>query len=149
MKKLLICFCLAIVFMLYFGFNYYFYSQKDGITTSGVYVKEMAKTSAQETDFGFIKQATFCGAENAKKYFNKGNVVGEFLEANPQTFNLDLFAQKMGLVVLSKTNLESSQNIYCYCALSPYKIKDKDFNMQISISKTKIIVATPIIFGSF
>ena len=31
--------------MLYFGFNYYFYSQKDGVITSGVYVKEMAKTN--------------------------------------------------------------------------------------------------------
>ena len=148
MKKIVICGFLVLIFMVCFGFSDRFFSQKESIVKSGVYLKE-ASSLANATNYGFIKEATLCGAERAQCYYKDCSVVGEFFVADKKTFNLDLFAQNMGLMVLRKTSLENSQNIYCYSALSPYKIKGQDFNVQISITKNKVFVATPIIFGSF
>ena len=145
MKRIIFLLGVFLICFMCFGFVFNFDGGQQSV--KGLYVNTSAQTDSQAIDYGFIKQVY--ENNDIKKYYYNNEVVGEFFETTTENFDLDLFATKMGMVVLKRVFLDNTENIYAYSAQSPYKLKNQAFNMQISKTKNKIIVATPIIFGSF
>lgn len=145
MKKIIILLVFLIIPIVFYSFAFNFYGGKDSV--NGVYLSaDAALEDGIETNYGFIKQVEI---GNRKKYYRNNKILGEYFETSIKDFSINEFAKKMGLVVLKRTYLENSENIYAYSAQSPYKLAGENFNIQINISNEKVIIATPIIFGSF
>lgn len=99
-------------------------------------------------DHGFMCEICHVTPEIYYSY-QGGEVIGEFFETTLDNFNLNEFANRLGLVIYKTTYVGPSYNIYACSALVPYRQTRLDTNVQISVTGNNVVVATPIIMGSF
>ena len=105
------------------------------------------ETMEKTNDLGFVLEN--CYEEKYKKYSIEGEVVGECVILNVDKKELNKIGDKLGLIVLDRYEVEGKQIIEGFSAKLPYKIKDRRANVQIAIEEEQIVVATPIIYGSY
>ena len=58
-------------------------------------------------------------------------------------------AQKMGLVILNKYEIENKSVVEGVSTLLSYRIKGRRANVQMVADGEKIVIGTPIIYGSY
>ncbi|MBQ7579249.1 MAG: hypothetical protein IJT25_01815 [Clostridia bacterium] len=152
MKKFVVIIVFGLIIMVLFSlsFNINFESENSFNIKNGVYVKASnEKNASNENDLGFVLEALGTSINGIKKYYKNEDIVGEFFEVEKSNFNLELLAQKLGLSVIKRTYINNTENIYCYSPVVPYGLEGLNSNIQISINNNSVIVATPIIYGSF
>ncbi|MBR2909929.1 MAG: hypothetical protein IKC11_06290 [Clostridia bacterium] len=120
----------------------------------GVFLGETNKIKASkseityaESDLGFVVENF--EAKNLLKYTSKGEVVGECLMVFGGKQKMNELAQKMGLVILNKYEVENKSVVEGVSTLLSYRIKGRRANVQMVADGEKIVIGTPIIYGSY
>ena len=96
-------------------------------------------------DFGFVSQVL-----NGEliTYMQENIVVGQGIKLKNQ-YNLNQVCDLLGLKINNRYITEDIEMIEGFSALSPYKMVSGANNIQIAITESEIIVASPIIYGSY
>lgn len=142
MKKFLL---LSFVLIL-FGFGIFWGS---GTLSSLLY-----KNQSETLENVFVKYANsslgFLDEEidgKTLKYVSNGKVVGECVFT--KKIYLNKLSEKLGLMITKKYKLCESEVIEGVSSLSKFSISGRQANIQISIKGEDVIIASPIIYGSF
>ena len=98
-------------------------------------------------DFGFVGEMG--DSLEYKKYIKNSNVVGECIELKNQPTNLNRICEDLGLLIINKYNVGEINIIEGCSNLLPYRIKERQCNIQIAVSDEKIVIGSPIIYGSY
>ena len=114
-------------------------------------LKGFVKTSDEDLvtslDLGFILEETL--NNNYKLYKDGEKVVGECVTLNGLKTNINEIASKIGFMLTNKYVVNET---CVYEGVSPklkYSISGRQANVQIAVSQGEIIIASPIIYGSF
>lgn len=139
MKKIILIF--LPLFIIVFAFLFSDFSLERFVEASN----EKNKTSF--LNLGFVKENY--ESNNYKKYTSDNIVVGECVCLNLKNFSLNQIANKLGLVVTKKYYVDELMIIEGVSAKLKYAINDRRENVQIAINGDNVVVASPIIYGSY
>lgn len=81
------------------------------------------------------------------KYVSNGKVVGECIFTKKSY--LSKLTEKLGLMITNKYVVGNCEIIEGVSPLSKFSISGRQANIQISIKEQDVIIASPIIYGSF
>ena len=150
MKKLVVLFFAVVAIISLISFATCEIGEEYEATKSGVYVKNQENLPFENMlEYGYATEISGVSKAEIKKYIKENEIVGEFFEVEKNKIDLNQFAKDFGLVVVERIVAGGTENIYCYCALLPYRIENRKSNLQIAIRGDNLTVATPIIMGSF
>ena len=148
-KKIIIGFLILIAVSLALSFKTL--ASPSNSQTIGVYAKGqgLEKYFSGAINHGFCYEVSSVTPEIYYSYDKDGEILGEFFKTTLTNFNLKAFEKEYGLTIVETKFIDSIYNIYAKSALLPYKISGKNFNVQIAINGENVIVASPIIMGSY
>ena len=110
------------------------------------HIKESSSVEkvAVSTNLGFVVEQS---QGSQIKYVSGGKEVGECIEISKK--DLQKVCEKLGLMITSRYWTSGREIIEGVSALTKYSIAGKAENIQICIDNEKVLVGTPIIYGSF
>ena len=101
-----------------------------------------------ETNLGFVLEREN-NISNSLKYLQNGQVIGECIWIVGKKNKLNKICEKLGMVITNTYCVGERQMLEGYSALLSYQLKGTNKNIQIAITDEKIVVGSPIIYGSY
>ena len=101
----------------------------------------------KKIELGFVSEIS--ESKSSKKYTLDGNVVGECVTLDSDDESVFDIIEKLGLMVISRYNIEDFCIIEGYSAKVPYSLDNRQSNIQIAVKSSEIVIGSPLILGSY
>ena len=109
---------------------------------------ETKEITYAESNLGFVVEQRQ-NIKNALCYISGGEVVGECVFVNGGKQKLNLLMERLGIVITNKYMVDNKHVVEGVSSLLGYKIDGRRANVQMVADGQKIIVGSPIIYGSY
>lgn len=121
-------------------FNFGSTSLIDTSQNSGMYI------SAKNDNFGYFD--VIDGQTITHQIFKNGDkIIGEYMECEP--FALENYMRQLGVFVTKSYYVSGRRIIEGISKMLPYKNKNQNFNIQISVSEVVAKIGSPALLDSF